>query len=169
MVRNPLSVLAQVPGNESGGEKVDLSSAADGIADLLLAAAEVDPTAEQSAPCGRHGRRPEPCDKHLRWQKAQKMVHDPLFQTGFSILPCVCSPLRSHLPCIRVGWEVDGPPVMLDTPVATVAVQKVTDVAGAQVPVPGGGSISFPKIDMGGGGEIKVVAFKVRTLQHTFL
>ena len=57
--------------------------------------------------------------------------------------------------------EVDAPPVVLETAKATVAVAKVSKLDGAAIEVPGGSTIAFPAVGMGGGGaDIKVVAFK---------
>jgi hypothetical protein len=56
--------------------------------------------------------------------------------------------------------EVGAPPLVLETAQATVAVAKVEDMSGAKFELPGGTTIAFPAIDLGGGGAIKVVAFK---------
>ena len=57
--------------------------------------------------------------------------------------------------------EVDAPPVVLETAKATVAVAKVSKLDGAAIEVPGGSTIAFPAVGMGGGGaDVKVVAFK---------
>ena len=65
-----------------------------------------------------------------------------------------------NLFCLYTVLEVDAPPVVLETAKATVAVQKVSELSGAAMEVPGGAAIAFPAIDLGGGADIKVVAFK---------
>jgi hypothetical protein len=54
--------------------------------------------------------------------------------------------------------EVDAPPVVIQTPTATIAVSRVSDIAGAEISA-GGSDISFPSIGLAGGADIRVVSF----------